>query len=589
MKKNIKTPLLIIAALAFIGSAVQMQRLHQADQLWGYLPLVLLLAAWVLGVGLMENRFSKSTSNKRWLGLSTLSGLLLWLGFPCMPLTPLLFVAFIPLLIIEKEIAAEITTKSTRTLVKYTYTTFVLWNILSTYWVSNSALAAGLVAILVNSFLMCIPFIIFHKTRKNLNEKLALFGLIAYWISFEKLHQWWELSWTWLTLGNAFAQYPSWVQWYEYTGVFGGSLWILLANVLGFKLVESYLKNEPIQKIKAIQLAILVLLPILVSVVWYMNVEDQGEAANVVVVQPNYEPHHEKFSISERTQLNQFIQLSKEKLDDKTDFLVFPETSFRSIRVNDLSENKTIRQLDKLVKSYPNLSLVTGISAYKVFDEKPDLSTIRESKRGNNTIFWESYNAAIQIDQTDEIPLYKKSLFVPGAEIFPYHRFFFFFKPLVDKLGGTVAGNGGQPQRSVFQSPKGATAPVICYESIYGEYCTGYIKKGANAIFVVTNDGWWDNTAGHQQHLAFSRLRAIETRRSIARSANSGISCFINQRGDIINPTNYEEATAIKGTILMNKSITFYTVWGDLIARIAFFVSILFILSAFSKSRMKKV
>ena len=89
-------------------------------------------------------------------------------------------------------------------------------------------------------------------------------------------------------------------------------------------------------------------------------------------------------------------------------------------------------------------------------------------------------------------------------------------------------------------------APVICYESVYGEYSTGYIKKGAQAIFIMTNDGWWDNTAGHRQHLYFASLRAIEARRAIARSANTGISAFVNQRGDILQPTRYDEPIAIK-------------------------------------------
>ena len=306
-----------------------MYQLNQGDQLWGYLPLVLLLSFWFLVVGLLENRFSTSENNRRWLGLSTATGMLLWLGFPCMPFTPLLFLAFIPLLVVAQEIARDISSKSTRTLIKYGYHSFVVWNILSTYWVSNSALVAGLFAIFVNAALMCIPLALFHKTRQHLNEKLAFLGFIAYWISFEKLHQHWELSWTWLTLGNSFAQYPSWVQWYEYTGVFGGSLWILVANVLGFKLYQNYTQTAVLNRKKVASFAALILLPILVSVVWYFQYTEKGTSAEVVVIQPNYEPHHVKFDTNERETLNQFLKLSKEQVDEKTDFLLFPETSFR--------------------------------------------------------------------------------------------------------------------------------------------------------------------------------------------------------------------------------------------------------------------
>jgi len=92
-------------------------------------------------------------------------------------------------------------------------------------------------------------------------------------------------------------------------------------------------------------------------------------------------------------------------------------------------------------------------------------------------------------------------------------------KGLVDSMGGTVAGNGTQAHRTAFwdEAHQYAVAPVICYESIYGEYCTEYIHDGAHAIFILTNDGWWDDSPGFRQHLKFASLRAIETRRSIAR------------------------------------------------------------------------
>ena len=74
-------------------------------------------------------------------------------------------------------------------------------------------------------------------------------------------------------------------------------------------------------------------------------------------------------------------------------------------------------------------------------------------------------------------------------------------------------------------------APIICYESVFGKYVTEYVKKGANALFIITNDGWWKNTNGYKQHLSFASIRAIETRRPVARAANTGVSCIIDIRG----------------------------------------------------------
>ena len=97
----------------------------------------------------------------------------------------------------------------------------------------------------------------------------------------------------------------------------------------------------------------------------------------------------------------------------------------------------------------------------------------------------------------------------------------------------------------------------------------------------MTNDGWWDNTAGHRQHADFARLRAIETRRSVVRSANMGTCCIINQRGDISQKTVYGEAAAINVKAKKNHFITFYVKWGDYIGRLSLFLTLLLLARAF--------
>jgi apolipoprotein N-acyltransferase len=97
-------------------------------------------------------------------------------------------------------------------------------------------------------------------------------------------------------------------------------------------------------------------------------------------------------------------------------------------------------------------------------------------------------------------------------------------------------------------------------------------------MFVITNDGWWEDTPGYKQHLSFSKLRAIETRRSIARSANTGISAFINQKGEILKSTNWWEQAVIKSKLYLNNKQTFYTKHGDMIGRIASFLAVLMLL-----------
>src|SRR5690606_23055221 len=115
---------------------------------------------------------------------------------------------------------------------------------------------------------------------------------------------------------------------------------------------------------------------------------------------------------------------------------------------------------------------------------------------------------------SSKLQFYHKSKLVPGVEQLPFGEALAFMKPLFQHFGGTTEGYGKQSEPSVLYSSSGiGAAPVICYESIWGNYVSDYINKGAQFIAIITNDGWWGNTSGKDQHLQYAKLRAIETRR----------------------------------------------------------------------------
>jgi len=97
-------------------------------------------------------------------------------------------------------------------------------------------------------------------------------------------------------------------------------------------------------------------------------------------------------------------------------------------------------------------------------------------------------------------------------------------------------------------------------------------------MFVISNDGWWDDTPGYRYLFAYSRLRAIENRRSIARSANTGRSGFIDQRGDVGETLGWDERGALTAELSLNDRLTFYTRYGDVIGRLAGYVFVLSLL-----------
>lgn len=596
MKKSLYFALVSLFSLLLVWSGWSMLQRFQQDELWGRLPLVLYLSFWGLTLFLFQVRRIGNRVLWRRIGMATLSGVLLAVAFPPIAWGKLfLFAGFVPLLILERELRLEGHPKPLRALAGYAYHGLIVWNILVTYWVANTAFIAGVFAISINTLFMVVPLLAYSVSKKYM-PRMAGAAFIGYWLSFEYLHLRWELSWPWLTLGNAFADVPSMIQWYEWLGVPGGSLWVLVINVLLFRLWISWTDPSPKRDLKTtVQVAALLLLPVLISWIRFATYEPQRSQERdleVVLIQPNFEPHYEKFNYPVSKQLERFLELSASGLSDSTDYLVFPETSFGLIEDKMLGQETVTSQLAGFVRQYPRLKLVSGLSIYRKLeaDEPSTLNTREVERKRGELMRYEVYNAAAQFRaDSREVPYYKKSKLVPGAEILPYQKYLYFLEPLVNKLDGSIAGHGTQPERSVFESPGGVpVAPIICYESVYGEYHGGYVRKGAQIGFVMTNDGWWDNTAGHKQHLHFASLRAIETRRDIARSANTGISCFINQKGEIRQETKYEVAAAVRGTMTPNDRITFYVQWGDMIGRIAVFLAILLLINTFVKRLMPK-
>jgi len=132
-------------------------------------------------------------------------------------------------------------------------------------------------------------------------------------------------------------------------------------------------------------------------------------------------------------------------------------------------------------------------------------------------------------------------------------------------------------------------APAVCYESIYGEFMSTYVRNGADLIVVITNDGWWGNTPGYKQHENYARLRAIETRRWVARSANTGISCFIDPAGEVIDPQPWAQTAVIKKAIpVTRESQTFYVKYGDILSKGAVAAAVLLVIGSLIASLLSR-
>lgn len=523
-------------------------------------------------------------------GLPMLSGILMWSSWPPLHTALPAFVGLIPLFLADEAITARYKRFVGLKVWIAVYFGLLIWNLLTTWWVTNASLAGGILAVAANPALMSVPFMLARRVRLKFGPSAWLLAFIVFWMSFEFVHLRWELTWPWLTLGNVFAAQYTWVQWYSITGVFGGTLWVLAGNLLGLRIMQTFLQNPSLQSAKQKVLTVrlvavfllLIALPIAVSKYKYAHYQDKGDNAQVTVLQPNFDPFTEKFVIPYKVQMDKMLGLSMQKTDPQTDFLLWPETAIQDVMwLDKLAVERPVRDLKKAFDSLPNLTCIVGINGYEKYQSsKESTATARTLIYGQggpglpDTMWYDVYNTALAVNSEGPVAYYHKSKLVPGAERWPYPEQLKWLNKFSISLGGVEGTLAIQKDRTVFFNKDGiGVAPVICYESVFGEYVGDYIKKGAGIIGIITNDGWWGDTDGYKQHCMYASLRSIESRRCIARSANTGISCFINQRGDIQQATGWREDAVISAELPVNTSLTYYTRNGDYLARWALWIS----------------
>lgn len=523
-----------------------------------------------------------------------LTGILLALAWPTYGFPLLLFIGFVPLLFVEFNLRKKRPKATGWKVFGLSYLAFFVWNIATTYWIYYSTPVGMVFAILVNTLLMTLVFSLYHQIAKRVNFTAGVVFLTTLWMSFEFMHLHWDFSWPWLNLGNGFSEFPKWIQWYEFTGTFGGTLWVWIVNLMVFKFLLLYHqhRDKTILYRGLLRSFLCIAVPIGLSYYLWANYPaktDQKEV-EVLILQPNIDPYQEKYNTTDERIGKLLKRLTDENIRPTTDLVIAPETVFADGTDRTHFINSFAYQFGReVLKEYPHTSVLSGISFYRLINDETEVRA--QSNFLKPGLWFDDYNSAFFMASNKPYQFYDKSKLVVGVETFPYQGI---LKPLLGDimldLGGTVAMKTTQKERSVFEiQPEEETGPIICYESVYGEFVNGYVKNGAKFLSIITNDAWWKETQGHKQHLSLARLRAIESRRDIARSANTGISALINQRGEVLKQTQYDEETVLLGKIQLRDKITFYVKHGDYLARIALFMSAFIFLFAFARKRQNRI
>ncbi len=504
------------------------------------------------------------------------SGLLLGLPWSIPDAFMVIFIAWLPLFWVEEQLRHQ---ANPYAVFNYALVSFLLWNVMGTWWIVQAQVVGAILIICANALVQAFVFWLASRIRCVMKIPLAI-PFLTVWMGYEHFHLAWDLAWPWLNLGNALATAPRLIQWFEFTGVRGGTLWIILSNLAAFKLLAKYRQAGPAVTAGFGAAALMLLLvPAGVSHLIFESLEEPKETVNVALIQPNLDPYTEKFDPQNYARhLKEFYETAAAIVDEGTQFLFGPETLIvDQIDESDPWTSTYYRDLLIFRKKFPKLNILIGIHSYR----KLANSDIPPGSRFNHEekFYYEAFNTALYLPPgSDAAPqFYHKTKLVPLFERMPFVNYLRFLGKYSLELGGYTGTYSNRQESAVFEWPAASISilPIVCYESIFGQYCARNLTAQKGFICMITNDGWWKNTPGYRHHFNFSPVRAIETRRDFVRVANTGISALIDARGVVIAQTPWWQKATLTGEVHLRGGQTFFTRHGDYLGRISLVGAIL--------------
>jgi apolipoprotein N-acyltransferase len=396
-------------------------------------------------------------------------------------------------------------------------------------------------------------------TKSTNNLRLA-FLLAAAWTTLEWLRGWVFSGFGWNGLGVALHDNWPLIQIAELTGVAGLSFMVAFANVI--ILTTAYrLVLEARSRVMRPHFDFTVTMAAIVGVLIFglraTQVLAPAKPLRVAAVQSNV-PQNQKFDPQFTSRIfDQFRRLSEIALrsNPPPELLVWPESSTPGPVLQDAESYRFVMDLAASAKT--NLLLGT------IDEEGADV-----------------YNAAVLVsDGGERVQIYRKLHLVPFGEYVPGRH----TVPLLARIvGDQVPGDfkaGKEHTVFTLTNSNVQVAPLICFEDTIGELTRQFVlptkkSSGANLLVDMTNDGWFLHSAGSHQHLANAIFRCVETRRPMIRAANTGVTCFINQFGRVIQMLRDETGSTFTEGVLTGEinvptehELTFYAVHGELFAK----------------------
>lgn len=494
--------------------------------------------------------------------LLLLSGVLIGISFTPFPFpfTLLLFVSFIPYLFIVNR------RNSLLQVNRASYLFFFVFSLITLYWVGSwqskadpFLMIGGGVLVFFYPVVLLINSTLFFLSQKIFGKEKSFWLFPIFWVTGEYILTLTDLKFPWLTLGHGLAKFSLFIQIADVIGSFGLSLIIFYINVFLYNALKNY-KSERNTFYKNISFAVLLFVVPIIYGIYKMNEQQNSEqkTIRVGVVQPNLDPW-EKWELGGiEAILNNYLQLSKKCVEQKAELIIWPETALPVYLLSGTYSDVVDSIYSFLQKN--NVYLLSGMPDYIIHYNNPPKDA-KLSKEGN--FYYSTYNSILLFNpKSYEVQRYGKMHLVPLGEKVPFVDALPFLADWF-KWGVGLSGWNVGKDTTVFklkiENDTVKVAGLVCYESVFPDFVTNFVRKGAQFIAVVTNDSWYGNSSGPYQHKEFAALRAVENRRAVVRAANGGISCLINKFGITEYETSMFTRTSFVVDVPINDEKTFYS------------------------------
>lgn len=271
---------------------------------------------------------------------------------------------------------------------------------------------------------------------------------------------------------------------------------------------------------------------------WYIPSESEGEI-KVTALQGNV-LSNEKWDTANRGSIyDLYITMAEESAKEGCDIILLPETA---IPLMFTEKGPLYRSFAEIASQY-NVTILSGVN----YREKSQY-----------------FNSVIAVFPDGSISeRYDKRHLVPFGEFIPFVDTLGKLIPFVARFNEASIEYGEGDKSVVIPTEKGKIAPLVCFDSIFSQFAKDGCENGAEILAVVTNDSWFNDSDGIYTHLRHSQIRAIENGRFVMRAANTGISAFINEKGQVIKRTEALTEATVTSPISVINTKTFYTVTGD--------------------------